>query len=80
MKSQLAITEQFTSDKFLYTSFAEYAEIMGIKKTHPNWDAFQLVWNMARTPNFSKKSCPDCEPKRDYECGPCYRRRVGGET
>lgn len=24
--------------------------------------------------------CPDCEPKRNYECGPCFQYRTGGET
>ncbi len=41
-----------TSKPFMYDSFEEYAAIMNIKPTHPNWEAFKIIWYMARTPNL----------------------------
>ncbi len=34
--------------KYMYDNFEEYAEIMGITPSHPSWDAFKIVWSMAR--------------------------------
>lgn len=34
--------------QFMYDTFEEYAEIMGIKPDHPNWEAYKIIWNMAR--------------------------------
>ena len=36
--------------KYLYEDFNEYAEIMNINKGHPNYIAFKMIWDMARTP------------------------------
>lgn len=36
--------------KFMFDSFHEWAEIMGITPVHPNYEAFIIVWNMARSP------------------------------
>ncbi len=36
--------------KLMFDKFEEYAAIMKITKAHPYWDAFKIVWNMARTP------------------------------
>lgn len=40
--------------KFMFDNMEQWATIMGITKDHPNWEAFQIVWNMSRTPDFSK--------------------------
>ena len=34
----------------MYDSFEEYASIMGITKSHPNYEAYKIIWNMSRTP------------------------------
>ena len=39
-------------NKFMFDSFEEYAEIMDIKKTSTNWEAFKMIWVMARSPAF----------------------------
>lgn len=36
--------------EYLYDTFDEYAEIMNIKDHHPYYDAFVMVWRMARIP------------------------------
>jgi hypothetical protein len=36
----------------MFDSFEEYAEIMNIPTSHPYWEAFQMVWRMARSPSF----------------------------
>lgn len=41
--------------KFMFDSFEEYATIMNITKDHPQWEAFKMIWNMARTPNLVTK-------------------------
>ena len=32
----------------MFDNFEEYASIMGIKPSHPKWDAYKIIWNMAR--------------------------------
>lgn len=39
--------------KFMFDSFEEYAEIMNITPAHPYYDAFVIVWRMARSPGFA---------------------------
>lgn len=41
--------------KFMFSSFEEYADIMGITPSHPSWEAFKIVWSMARTPALKVK-------------------------
>ena len=36
--------------KYMYKDFEEYAEILGITKSNPQWGAFKMIWLMARTP------------------------------
>lgn len=36
--------------KFMFEDLEDYAEIMGIPRSHPSWDAFQIIWNMSRSP------------------------------
>lgn len=34
---------------FVFDNLKEYAEISGyFDENHPNWDAFQVIWNMSR--------------------------------
>lgn len=36
--------------KYMFESFEEWAAMTGyVNKNHPMWNAFQIVWNMART-------------------------------
>lgn len=46
-------------NKFMFKNFEEYAEIMKITKSHPYWEAFEMIWRMARTPPFAEE--PDTE-------------------
>lgn len=46
--------------KFMFKSFEEYAEIFTdenkkriITPSHPNWEAFKIIWKMSRTPAFA---------------------------
>lgn len=42
--------------KFMFKSLEEYAEITGFfNKLHPQWEAFQIIWNMSRSPAFSEE-------------------------
>lgn len=41
--------------KFMFDSFEEYAAIMKITPDHPYWEAFKIVWDMARSPAFAEE-------------------------
>jgi hypothetical protein len=71
--------------KFMFETFEEYATIMEIDSKHPSWEAFKMIWNMARTPAMtcdengklvldSAASNPD-----DYLQDKEWRNRYGGK-
>lgn len=37
--------------KFMYASFEEYAAIIGLTPAHPDYEAYKMIWSMARTPH-----------------------------
>ena len=39
--------------KYMFEKMEDWAEIMGFDSSHPQWEAFQVVWNMARAPGFA---------------------------
>ena len=39
----------------MFESFEEYAQIMNIPETHPYYEAFKMVWRMARSPSFPEE-------------------------
>lgn len=46
-------------EKLMFKDFEQYAEIMNITKAHPYYEAFEIVWRMARSPAFADE--PDTE-------------------
>lgn len=34
--------------EYMYETFEEYASILGITPDHPNWEAFKIIWHIAR--------------------------------
>lgn len=46
--------------EYMLDSFEEWAEIMKITKDHPNYEAYKMVWDMARLP---KPKVEDAENK-----------------
>jgi hypothetical protein len=45
---------------FMFESFDQYAEIMNITRAHPYYEAFQIVWGMARSPSFADDEYESC--------------------
>lgn len=42
--------------KFMFDNFEEYAAIMGLTPENCNWNAYKILWTMARTPEVSVDS------------------------
>lgn len=46
---------------YMFESFDEYAELMGLGKNHPNYEKFSTIWHMARAK--MPKELQDAEEK-----------------